>query len=82
MKRPSPRLLPLLLLFALTSAYANGVSPILNFFHKDIWLPASVVTFVIILFESGILRFVASYVMVFVLQIGLFAGWLSYAGHL
>jgi hypothetical protein len=32
------------------------VSPILNFFHKDTWLPASIVTLVIILVESGLLR--------------------------
>ena len=48
----------LLLLFLLTpaAAFADGVSPILNFFHKDTWLPATVVTLVIILVESGLLR--------------------------
>ena len=45
-----------LLLLAPTAAFADGVSPILNFFHKDTWLPASIVTLVIILLESGILR--------------------------
>jgi hypothetical protein len=38
------------------TAFADGVSPILNFFHKDTWLPASIVTLVIILVESGLLR--------------------------
>lgn len=148
-----------------TVVFANGVSPILNFFHKDTWLPATIVTLVIVLLESGLLRWcikslrfahvlwrsvvfnvassatgsvllhafsrdsffiwdtmslvlplflitlateipllhalfktvplswkraaylgcginVASYVTVFVIQIGLFFGWLSYAGHL
>lgn len=45
-----------LLLLAPTAALANGVSPVLNFFHKETWLPASVVTLVIILLESGLLR--------------------------
>ena len=45
-----------LLLLTPTVAFADGVSPILNFFHKDTWLPASVVTLVIILVESGLLR--------------------------
>jgi hypothetical protein len=46
----------LLLLLAPSAAFADGVSPILNFFHKDTWLPASVVTLVIILVETGLLR--------------------------
>lgn len=37
-------------------ASANGVSPVLNLFHRDSWLPATVVTIVIILAESLILR--------------------------
>ncbi len=45
-----------LLLLVPTAAFADGVSPILNFFHKDTWLPASIVTLVIILVESGLLR--------------------------
>ncbi len=45
-----------LLLLTPTAAFADGVSPILNFFHKDTWLPASIVTLVIILLESGLLR--------------------------
>jgi hypothetical protein len=45
-----------LLLLAPTVALADGVSPVLNFFHKETWLPASVVTLVIILLESGLLR--------------------------
>lgn len=44
------------LLLTPTVALADGVSPILNFFHKDTWLPASIVTLVIILLESGLLR--------------------------
>ncbi|MEI6149582.1 MAG: hypothetical protein WCS01_10830 [bacterium] len=54
-RRRYPSLL-LLLLLAPTAAFADGVSPILNFFHKDTWLPASIVTLVIILVESGLLR--------------------------
>ena len=45
-----------LLLFVPTAAFADGVSPVLNFFHKDTWLPASIVTLVIILVEGGLLR--------------------------
>lgn len=45
-----------LLLLVPATASADGVSPILNFFHKDTWLPASIVTLVIILVESGLLR--------------------------
>src|ERR1017187_9877947 len=52
------RLYLAILLGILTPAtlYADGVSPILNFFHKDTWLPASIVTLVIILVEGGLLR--------------------------
>lgn len=46
----------MLLLLTPTAAFADGVSPILNFFHKDTWLPASIVTLMIILLESGLLR--------------------------
>jgi len=46
----------MLLLTVPTMVFADGVSPILNFFHKDTWLPASIVTLVIILLESGLLR--------------------------
>lgn len=46
-----------LILFLVPSvALADGVSPILNFFHKDTWLPASIVTLVIILVEGGLIR--------------------------
>jgi hypothetical protein len=38
------------------AALANGVSPILNLFNEDTWLPASIVTLAIILIESGLLR--------------------------
>ena len=44
------------LLLVPTAALADGVSPILNFFHKDTWLPAAIVTLVIILVEGGLLR--------------------------
>ena len=37
-------------------ALADGVSPVLNLFHKDTWLPATLVTVVIILVESALLR--------------------------
>ncbi len=53
-RRLSPWLLPLLLIP--TAAFANGVSPVLNFFHRETWAPASVVTLVIILVESVLLR--------------------------
>ena len=39
-----------------TAAFANGVSPILNLFHKETWIPTSIVTLVIILLESCLLR--------------------------
>ncbi|HAK97099.1 MAG TPA: hypothetical protein DCM87_19435 [Planctomycetes bacterium] len=45
-----------LLLLTPTAAFADGVSPVLNFFHKDTWLAASIVTLVIILLECGLLR--------------------------
>jgi hypothetical protein len=47
-----------LTLFCLTPAVAlaDGVSPILNLFHKDTWLPATLVTVLIILIESALLR--------------------------
>ncbi len=45
-----------ILLLVPTAAFADGVSPILNFFHKDTWLPASIVTLVIIVVEGGLLR--------------------------
>lgn len=45
-----------LLMIAPSVVLANGVSPILNFFHKDTWVPASIVTIVIILLEAGLLR--------------------------
>ncbi len=50
-----PHMLWLLLLVP-TASLADGVSPVLNFFHTDTWLPASIVTLVIILVESGLLR--------------------------
>jgi hypothetical protein len=57
MKMNRKRYLYLVLLLLIpTAAFADGVSPILNFFHKDTWLPASIVTLVIILVESGLLR--------------------------
>jgi hypothetical protein len=37
-------------------ALADGVSPILNLFHKDTWLPATLVTILIILVETALLR--------------------------
>jgi hypothetical protein len=37
-------------------ALADGVSPVLNLFHKDTWLPATLVTALIILVESALLR--------------------------
>ncbi len=43
------------LLLAPTAAFADGVSPILNFFHKDTWMPASIITLAIILLESLLL---------------------------
>src|SRR5580698_6526141 len=46
----------IILLFAPSAAFADGVSPTLNFFHKDTWLTASIVTLVIILVEGGLLR--------------------------
>lgn len=39
-----------------SEALADGISPILNLFHKDTWQPAALVTVVIILVESGLLR--------------------------
>ena len=164
MKRYSPVAI-ILLVLAPSLAFADGVSPILNFFHKETWLPASIVTLVIVVLEAGFLNWriktirfggalwrsgvinvassitgsvillafsrdsffiwdtmafvlplfiitilteiplmrvlfrtyplswgracvlgfginVASYVAVFVLEIGLLVGWLSYAGHL
>jgi len=51
-----PFLSLVLLLLTPTVAFADAVSPILNFFHKDTWLPASIATLVIILLESGFLR--------------------------
>lgn len=50
--------LALTLLFALVplAALANGVTPILNLFHRETWLPAAVVTVVIILTEAVLLR--------------------------
>ena len=49
---------PVVLLFFLpaTAAWADGVSPILNLFHADTWRPATIVTAVIILIESLLLR--------------------------
>lgn len=44
------------LLLAPAIVFADGVSPVLNFFHKDTWIPASIVTLVIILLESALLR--------------------------
>ena len=41
---------------AATTARADGVSPILNLFHSETWLPATVVTLAIILIESLLLR--------------------------
>jgi hypothetical protein len=38
------------------AVFADGASPILNFFHKDTWPMASIVTLVIILIESGLLK--------------------------
>ena len=35
---------------------ADGVSPVLNLFHKDTWLPATLVTILIVLVESALLR--------------------------
>lgn len=50
------KILVLILICAFPSAaLADGVSPILNLFHKETWLPATVITFVIILVESGLL---------------------------
>jgi len=46
----------LILLLIPSAALADGVSPILNFFHKDTWFPASIVTLVIILVEGGLIR--------------------------
>src|ERR1039457_2047166 len=46
----------IILLLAPSVAFADGVSPTLNFFHKDTWLPASIVTLVITLVEGGLLR--------------------------
>jgi len=46
----------LLLLLAPSAVLADGVSPILNFFHKDTWLPAAIVTLLILLIEGGLLR--------------------------
>lgn len=47
---------PALLVFLLaTPAWADGVSPILNLFHSGTWLPAAIVTAVIILIESLLL---------------------------
>jgi hypothetical protein len=37
-------------------ALADGVSPILNLFHRGTWLPAFIVTVAIVLFESALLR--------------------------
>jgi len=37
-------------------ALADGVSPILNLFHKDTWLPATLVTILIILVKTALLR--------------------------
>jgi hypothetical protein len=55
--RRNRHILPwLLLLLAPAAAFADGVSPILNFFHRDTWVPASIVTLVIILVEAGLLR--------------------------
>lgn len=51
-----PQVPLIILLLAPSVAFADGVSPILNFFHKDTWLPASIVTLVIILVEGGLLR--------------------------
>lgn len=50
--------LALTLLFALVplAALANGVTPILNLFHRETWLPAAVVTVAIILTEAVLLR--------------------------
>lgn len=39
-----------------TEVLADGVSPLLNLFHRDTWLPASLVTILIILVESILLR--------------------------
>ncbi len=39
-----------------TVAFADGISPVLNLFHKETWLPASIVTLAIILVESVFLR--------------------------
>ena len=41
---------------AATTARADGVSPILNLFHSETWLPATVVTLAIVLIESLLLR--------------------------
>jgi len=37
-------------------ALADGVSPILNLFHRDTWFPATLITILIILVESSLLR--------------------------
>ena len=51
------RLPPALAVFLLaTPAWADGVSPVLNLFHSGTWLPAAVVTAVIVLIESLLLR--------------------------
>ena len=51
-------LLPVLTLLCLIPSLvlADGVSPVLNLFHKDTWRPAVIVTALIILIESALLR--------------------------
>ena len=44
------------LLFIPGAARANGIAPVLNFFHPDAWLGACLATLVIILLESLLLR--------------------------
>ncbi len=38
------------------AAWADGISPVLNLFHKDMWLPATIVTVAIIIVETVLLR--------------------------
>lgn len=46
----------LLLCWTPSVALADAVSPVLNFFHKDTWLPATIVTLVIVVIESVLIR--------------------------
>ena len=45
-----------LLLMTPTAVFANGIVPILNFFNRETWQPATMATLVIILVEAALLR--------------------------